>query len=504
MTRDGFIDIMGEIDERLIEGALDIPREPVEVVYERPHALRYIMSIAACAAVLAAVIAVPYFKGVTAQPDSSAESAANSAESSVSVGYDFIRGWDPEKLTYSGLDDPAGVGANIRACTAELDGITAELILRNVKKEAGTRLVNELTGFDYTDYYGAEDIVLYVHDDKGGRFIAEGITPHSYKDMRLININCLYGSLRLYKTENGYVLMQYADSVRETRIASFYKIDFERQSPRDENGIYDASDWRVGIVGNGRVGGWQYGYQASEEFEYADGKFQDPYFGYEMYFGETAKVVYPDELPEGYEDIGNITGWDPERLTILENALPTEGTNVIAAFDSAPGLSASLILHNLVKRPGERHYIYSDDKYSEMWAAEDICLYITDHEGRKVLLTLPVPLSDGLVKFLPGPCVFDGCIKVLRASDDGTERFTILMYLAEKDGGIEEVYIQGDPELYADSPKDENGIYLAKTIFSSVDYIVPDISIVDEYSETSNNKGDAPDVLYDENLENII
>lgn len=500
MTRDEFIDIMSKIDERLIDEALDISQsEAVEVVYERPPVLRYILSIAACIAVLVtAAIAVSYFRGITTQPGSASES---SSSVSVSDEPDFIRGWDPEKLVYNELDEPALTGGNVRACTAELDGITAELILHNVKKEAGTELVNELTDFEYTDYYGAEDIVLYVHDDKGRRFIAEGVTPHSYNGMQLININSLYDSVRLYKTENGYALMLYADYVRNTPVASFYALDFEQQTIRDENGIYDASDRRVAIVGNGRVGGWQYGYQASEEFEYVDGvKFRDLMYGYELYLGERATVVYPDELPEGYEDIDieNITGWDPERLMLLENTIPTEGTTVIVASDSFAGLTASLILHNVVKLPGEQHYIYSEDKYPDMWAAESICLYITDAEGKAALLELPVPLTDGLVKFIPAPCVSDGCIKVLRTHSSGEEHYAIMLYLPEKDGGTSETYIQGDLDQYADSPKDENGIYLAKPIFTNADYFSPDIPIDDEYSESEE---DARGEQFEESLD---
>lgn len=293
MTKDEFIDIMGKIDEGLIESALDTSQpKVVEVVYKRPSAVRYIMGIAACIAVLmTTVIAVPYFKGILQQPGSTSES---STDISISGEYDFIRGWNPEKLAYSSSDDFGIVGGNVRVCTAELDGITAELILHNIKKEAGVELVNELTD-DYTDYIGAEDIVLYVHDDKGRRFIAEGITPHSYKDMELINVNCLFdGCTRLYKTDNSeYILMQYADCVGGTLIASFYNIDLDRKSDCDENGIYDASDWRANIVGDGRIGDWRYGCQASKKFEYAGGtKFQDPVYGNAMYSDGNPKVFY--------------------------------------------------------------------------------------------------------------------------------------------------------------------------------------------------------------------
>lgn len=257
MTKDEFMDIMSKIDERLIDSTLASSQpERVEVFYRRPSVLRYIMGIAACITILVTTaIAVPYFKEILPQPGSTSESAG----SSVPGVPDFIRGWDPDKLVYNEFDNFWYIGGNIRACTAELDGITAELILRNIKKFAGTELVNELTGFDYTDYIGAEDIILYIHDDKGRRFIAASVTPYSYKDMELISQKCLFDDCtRLYKKENGgteYILMQYADrnSEKNTLIASYYAVDLDKQTLRDENGIYDASDWRVISDGNGYV-----------------------------------------------------------------------------------------------------------------------------------------------------------------------------------------------------------------------------------------------------------
>ncbi len=305
MTRDEFADIMGEIDERLIESALDISQsETAEAAYERPHILRYIMGAAACVAVLVtAVFAVPYIKRMLPP-----HGAGSSSES------DFIRGWGPETLVYSETEDLT-VGKNVRICTAELDGITAELILHNIKKQAGTTmLVNKLTDFDYTDYVGAENIALYIHDDKGRRFIADSVTPHSYNDMELISVNCLFDDcVRLYKTDNSeYVLMLYADYNGDSGlvtsfdtdykhsdlIASFYSVDLERQTRRDENGIYDASAWRAEINATKRIGDWQYGYQASKDFKYINGKFLDPLYGYEMYWNGNGKIIYLDDYIE--------------------------------------------------------------------------------------------------------------------------------------------------------------------------------------------------------------
>ena len=462
MTRDEFTDIMGGIDERLIDSALNSSQpEMVEVVYERPPVLRYIMGIAACIALLVTtVIAVPYFKGVLPQPNDS----SGSAGSSVTDKPDIIRGWDPEELVYNEFGDFLYIGANARVFAAELDGITAELILHNIKKEPGKELVNELTDFDYTDYIGAEDIVLYIHDDKGRRFIEPSVTPHSYNDMEFISMSCLFDDCtRLYKTDNSeYVLMQYADynSEQNALIASFYNVDLKQKTLRDENGIYDASDWRVGIVGNRRIGGWQYGYQASKEFEYTEAKFQDLVYEYEIFLGERARVIYPYEMPEGYKDIdiNNITGWDPDKLTISEGQL--NGAGYIAFADSADGITATLILDNIIKRPGERHYIYSEDKYLDMWAADDVYLYITDTDGRRVLLNIPTPLSDGSVKFIPSSCLFNGCILILRTTDS-TNSFFVMMYLSEKDGKPVESFIQCNLERYvSDFPRDENGISL--------------------------------------------
>lgn len=323
MTRDEFTDIMGKIDEKLIEGALNaFQPEIVEVKYNKHSSvLRYAVKAAACFMILGAVlIGVPYLKKILPQRDDFSENAGGSTSISASAEYEFKRGWSPDKLVYDlvynesedymyisdGDNFDTHIGENMIAYIAKLDGITAELILHNIKKEARTELVNEAAGFDYTEYIGAEDIVLYVHDDMGNRFIADDVTPHFYNDMELINVHCLFdGCTRLYKTDNSeYVLMQYADCNDGALIASFYGIDFNTQDNQichDENGIYDASAWRVQIVGNKRIGSWKYGYQASKKFEYAGGKFRDVAYGYEMYWNESVKAIYPYYLP-AYEE----------------------------------------------------------------------------------------------------------------------------------------------------------------------------------------------------------
>ena len=336
-------------------------------------------------------------------------------------------------------------------------------ILKNIKKEAGIKLVNSLTDYDYTDYVGAEEIALYIHDNEGGRFIANNVTPHSYNDMKLINAACLFdGCTRLYKTDSEYVIMQYADCCNEQSVltASFYGIDRDRLMFRDENGIFDCSAWRVGIAGDGRIGGWRYGYQASKSFEYMGGnKFSDPVYGYEMLWNHYGKVIYPDKMPDGYErvEFENITGWDPEKLPIdIAGGL---GESVIIDSHSADGITASLILHNVIKRSGDRHYIYSDDKYLDMWAADEIYLYITDSKGHRVLSRISTPLTYRSARFIPNSCVVDGAVRVVKTDDENVHY--IMMYLIEKNGMPYGIFFNCDlDKMTANSPKDENGISL--------------------------------------------
>ncbi len=478
MTRDEFMDIMGKVDEKLVDGALDIPRmEVIELKYERPPVLRYIMGFAACIAILVTVIAVRYMSGVPVQPNDTSESA----DSSYSVP-EFTRGWDPEELSYGDLPE---LGGNVRVSVAELDGITAELILHNIKKEAGTYLFNELTNYEYTDYVGAEDIVLYVHDNKGRRFIEGSVTPHSFNGMELISAQCLFEDCtRLYKVNDEYVLMQYADyncpdynSDKKALIARFYTVGLNRHARRDENGIYDGGFTSVKIEGGARIGGWGYGYQASKEFEYAgDAKFSDPIYRYEMLWSESGKVVYPGGMPLS-DDMGYITevGWNPDKLPLIlpNEALP--GENVMVASDNFGDVTAALILHNIIKRPGERHYIYPQDEYLDMWAADGMYLYITDAEGHRVLSRVPA-ITDGLADFLPDVCVNGNTLRLFQLNDG---RYVIMLNIIEENGKPKAIFVEGDPEQYADSPKDENGIFICdepRVIDEnevSYDYIIP-------------------------------
>lgn len=269
MTRDEFLDIMGKIDEELIDSTLDSSQAKViKLENKRPPVIRYIMSIAACVAALVTVFAAGYFKGISTQSGDTSHSAPA-----------IIRGWNPETLAYS--DEPM-LGANMRVSVASLDGITAELILHNIKKEAGTSLLTEQSN-DYTNYVGAEDIVLYIHDDKGRRFIETSVTPHSYNGMELIAENCLFDDCtRLYKIEDDYVLMQYADYRNSYLIARFYKINLNSYKQRDENGIFSGALTSVEIKSDRKIVDWKYGYPVSREFEYAEGKFRDSVYQYDM------------------------------------------------------------------------------------------------------------------------------------------------------------------------------------------------------------------------------
>ncbi len=323
MTRDEFMDIMGEIDPELIESTLEVSRgKAVRLQYERASVWKNIAGIAACIAILVTAFTVGYFRSIPTQSGESLGAAYY--ESSVS---EIIRGWDPEKLVYS--DTPI-LGANMRVSVAELDGITAELILHNIKKEAGIRLFTEFeevietedspehlllypSDYDYfNDYVGAEDIVLYVHDDKGRRFIETSITPHSYNGMELISANCLFDDCtRLYKVEGDYVLMQYADFMpyytydgyTDTYLrylARFYKLDLNRQIMRDENGIYTGG--LVSAKVNGaptQLSNWEYGCPVTKGVEYiGEKKFFDSAYNNVMLWDDQGIKFYTPTAEE--------------------------------------------------------------------------------------------------------------------------------------------------------------------------------------------------------------
>ncbi len=343
MTRDEFLDIMGGIDSELIDSAVnpsnsaeasDISRDKIiKLQNKRSYALRCIVKFSAYAAILAGAIALWNFIGAPTQTDYPSESTNSSYPAA-----DLIRGWNPDKLVYS--DTPV-LGGNMRVSVAELDGITAELILHNIKKEAGTLLLDEPESksskgnaegpeevlkdytedfsikpsyydydWNYTDYVGAEDIVLYIHDNEGRRFIETSITPHSCGGMELISSDCLFeDSTRLYKVEDYYILMQYADfgSNPSLPIARFYKVDLSGQGLCDENGIYSGGLTSIKVNGGLPIY-WEYGCPVSKEFEYiGEGKFRDSVYNNVIIWDTVSGTIYyagePDYMsifPESY------------------------------------------------------------------------------------------------------------------------------------------------------------------------------------------------------------
>lgn len=326
MTRDEFLDIMGSIDSELIDRAVnssnpseisDISRDKIiKLQNKRSYALRCIVKFSAYAAILAGAIALWNFIGAPTQTDYPSESTNSSYPAA-----DLIRGWNPDKLVYS--DTPV-LGGNMRVSVAELDGITAELILHNIKKEAGTLLLDEPESkssksnaeepeealedytedfsikpsyydWNYIDYVGAEDIVLYIHDNEGRRFIETSITPHSYGGMELISSDCLFeDSTRLYKAEDDYILMQYADfdSNHSLPIARFYKVDLSGQGLCDENGIYSGGLTSIKVNGGLPIY-WEYGCPVSKEFEYiGEGKFRDSVYNNVIIWDVNNETIY--------------------------------------------------------------------------------------------------------------------------------------------------------------------------------------------------------------------
>lgn len=510
MTKKDFLDVIGDIDGKLVESTLDIPRmETVEIPYTRPPVLRYILGAAACAAVLVAVLAVRGHNGVSRYPadnsepnfiSESASGSENSADISDSVlKPDLIRGWNPEDYLSDGICGNAGIGESAVFSAAELDGIKVSLILHDITKLPGEKYSEN--GHDYSNYYGAKDIVLYITDDKGRKLIVKYLTPHMTRnrEIKFIHKNCFVGEgTRLFRFkphsigEQRYVLMQIADYDEENDapIATFYNCRLGstyNSGQFDENGI-SANGMHFVIRGFGRIGGWGHGYQVSSGFyQSSDITFTDPQYGYTLAIdpnGDTAYVLPSDSaaLQDGYlnfDDL-NITGWDSE--TLPYNDYPAAGESAVVARAELDGIRAELIMINVIKRPGERHYLCPYDEFIDMWAANEICLYITDDQGRKVLGSLNAPMGDySYVRLLPEKCLFEGSTKIF-AVGDGSERDHIIMqYCTVGDDGstFGVSFVSGDTELYVStSAKDENGIskgkdllpiYSVKKILSSSD-----------------------------------
>lgn len=495
MTKNEFLDVMGEIDGKLIESTLDISRmETVEIPYERPPVFRYIFGAAACVvAVFVTALAVRHFNGIATQPlDSTSENYSfsesesvsttgsdssddsdisdSSSESTEAPEPDFIRGWDPEDYLSNGLHENIALGESLTLSTAELDGIKVALILHDITKLPGEEYSEN--GLDYTNYYGAKDIVLYIIDDKGRKCLQEYVTPHRNDGMQFIHQNCFIGeSTRLFKTESDdgehYVLMQIADYSEENDapIATFYDV-YMVSDRLDENGISGYGLIEYYIRGTGRVGGWRFGYQASGDFCHSGGTtFTDPVYNYNISIcpnTDKAYVISADiPLQDKNADFSelNITGWDPDTLPF--NTYPEVGESAVVSRAELDGLQAELIMINVIKRPGERHYIYSQDDYLDMWVADDICLYIKDDNGRRILSHLNTPLTTGFAKFMPEECLFVGSTKIFSVERDGVSDYVIMQYctIDEDSGTLNAAFVSGDTELYdLTAPKDENGI----------------------------------------------
>lgn len=491
MTKDEFLDIMGEIDGKLIESALDISRmETVEIPYERPPVLRYILGAAACvAAVFVTALAVRYFNGIAPLPSNTSESycsseSANISESSSDIHDsstdvsdsstestedfvpDFIRGWNPDDIPYDGLCGNFSLGESAAFSTAELDGIRAMLILHDITKLPGEEYSEN--NHDYTNYYGAKDIALYVTDDKGNKVLEENVTPHFNDDMKFIHKNCFIGEgTRLFRTEmdneERYILMQIADYNEENDapIARFYECESEYYR-FDENGIAVFGLTKYESWGFGRIGGWCYGYQASDEFYQNGGAaFVDPKYNYKLFLNpnsRVARIVTPDcaVFQNDNFDFYHTTGWDPEALPY--NPYPDVGESAVVSRAELDGIQVELIMINVIKRPWESHYTY---RATDNWVADDICLYIKDDSGRKVLSSLLTPWTNGVSKCLPESCLFDGCTKIFSLERGDELDYVIMQYcVADKDSRmLDAVFVSGDMELYdSTAEKDENGI----------------------------------------------
>lgn len=490
MTKDEFLDIMGEIDGKLIESTLDISRmETVEIPYERPPVFRYILGAAACVAVFVTVLAVRFFNGIAPPPSNTSESyfiseSANVPESSSDVSENsteskenskpyFIRGWNPDDIPYDWLCGNIGIGESAAFSTTELDGIRATLILHDITKLPGEEYSEK--GHDYTNYYGAKDIALYVTDGKGNKILEEYVTPHHNDDMRFIHKNCFIGEgTRLFRTKidnrERYILMQIADYNEENDapIAKFYECDFDKEDCSDEfdeNGVSPYGLIRYEIWGLGRIGGWHYGYQASDEFyQSGDKTFTDPVYNYKISIdpkGYMAYVITSDcaAFQDENADYSAMTGWDPEALQY--NPYPDVGESAVVSRAELDGIQVELIMVNVIKRPGERSYIYWGDRRLDMWVADNICLYIKDDQGRRVLSHLNTPLFDDSVKYLPEECLFDGSTKIFSLERGDELDYVIMQYcLFDEDSGmLGAVFVSGDMELYdSTAEKDENGI----------------------------------------------
>lgn len=481
MTRDEFLDVMGEIDERLIDSSLDVSRmDTIYLPYKRRSALRYFIGAAACLAMVFAVAGVlryfigsPFFSafvsgssdpsdsGTSSPPTGSSSLSSSDGETSV-PDYrepDYVRGWDPMNAKF---DQTPDIGSTAIVSTTELDGIIVSLVLHNITKLPGTSYTKY--GFDYTDYWGAEDIILYAENSDGSKVAEEAVTPHN-GETKFLHKDCIFdGATRLYDIGGAYLAMQYIDRDARTGalIASFLQVDMNVGNSRlDEYGIANSGITAVNVTGIKRIGSWKYGYQASTDFAQTEGTaFADPVYGYEMNFivNGGASVTYYDA------DTKIVTGFDPAALEY--DPYPDIGETAVVSVGETDMIKAQLILYNVVKRPGEDNYLYPGEGWRDFWVAENIYLYITDDQGVRVLGELGTTLFTDSYKQLPGECLFEGCTRVYGTNDGHCLIMQYYDYDAES-GEYSACFSSGVCTAPF-APVDENGVPVGELLFFEV------------------------------------
>ncbi len=497
MTKDEFLDIMGSIDESIIDGVLDVPCTDK---VRRSSALKYILYAAACIAVVFAVgSAVRYFNGSTFLPNSGTSDVSTSvvgisdnsdiSDSSDSIDSDYpsvddehTGSWNPEEVINN--SNPV-LGGSAVFSTAELGELSVSLILHDITKLPGEEY--SYNGYDYTDYWGAKDIVLYAkYNDVDGMMytyekMMEKVSEHYNGQEYFIHSKCLFdGSTRLFERKSGFpVLMQYIDYNTEkdamtARYFAVYPKHIIGEIMEEKNPHYKGIE-PFYINGIKRICSSWYSYQTSESiYRKDDSVLVDPEYGYELYFDDmyTAKLIYPDQMPEGYENIklDDLRGWDPEKLEY--DPYPEVGESAIVSTASAGDMTVSLVMLDVRKRPGEQHYSFPLENALNMWAAGEICVYVKDGDKRMIAYLPPTDGVCGSV-FLFENQLFDGCIRLFRTETDGKTHYLLMMLYKDTSGSeLVPLFYDIDIDFYTvkdkandelkyqadETRKDENGI----------------------------------------------
>ncbi|MBD5129394.1 MAG: hypothetical protein HDT43_05670 [Ruminococcaceae bacterium] len=483
MTKNEFLDIMGAVDEDIIDSTLDISRmDTIVIPYKRTPVWKYLLYAAACIAlVFTAGSAVRYFNGKVLLPngvssdstssddtsgDASTESTSSddiSESSDSSESYDdyddydrfwepdFIRGWNPDEITGGELV----LGGSAVASKSELNGMTVSLILHDITKLPGEeRIVN---GFDYTDYWGAKDIVLYAKTDDGEKYIYDDVSWLYNDEERFIHSKCVSnGGTRLYQRKHPDFVVQYVDydADNDAFIARFFNI-IEGYDPHrtDENKISSFGIFSYFVDGIDRLGGVGFGYQTSGRFyRKSSSVFVDEEYGYELHFSEPAniKLVYPDKMPAGYEDveIDYLRGWDPEKLKY--DPYPEVGESAIVSTTTVEDMTVSIVMIGVQRRPGEMHRYYLLNNRLDEWNADRICIYVKHSDGRRMIAYFPPWDYTTRSVSLHESELFEGCIRLFRMEDD---RYLMVM-LSRDDPDSDPV-----PYYFFDLEIDEYTVY---------------------------------------------